>query len=84
MAYRVKKSLYIILFYAAKHAIRVSTKDLDLRRNKSIILQANDQHDKKQWLNSFQSLLNEKNYVEVKSSYNDIVDRINISFASEL
>ncbi|XP_065670690.1 rho guanine nucleotide exchange factor 3 isoform X5 [Hydra vulgaris] len=66
----------------AKHAIRVSMKDL--RKSKSVILQANDQHDKKQWLNSFQSLLKEKNNVEVKSSYSDLVDRINISCSSEL
>jgi len=41
---------------AARHAIRVSGKSIEVG-GKSIILQANDQHDKKQWLGAFQSLL---------------------------
>lgn len=35
---------------SAKFAFRVNPKELT--RGKSIILQANDQHDKKQWLNA--------------------------------
>lgn len=48
--------LYIFLILLARHAFRVSGKSIDVG-GKSIILQANDQHDKKQWLGAFQSLL---------------------------
>lgn len=42
------------VFLPAKHAFRVTSKDLT--KGKSLILQANDQHHKKQWLNALQSV----------------------------
>lgn len=38
----------------AKYAFRVNSKELT--KGKSIVLQANDQHDKKQWLNALNSI----------------------------
>ena len=52
--------LSLLLFsFLAKHAFRVFTKDWS--HGKSLVLQANDQHDKKQWLNSFEKVLKGQN-----------------------
>ncbi|XP_057314805.1 rho guanine nucleotide exchange factor 3-like isoform X2 [Hydractinia symbiolongicarpus] len=54
----------------AKHAFRVFTRDW--ARGKSIILQAHDQHDKKQWLNSFHSVIEQQSR---SSDSNEQVDQ---------
>ena len=54
----MRNGLIKLFSILAKHAFRVSTKKM--LRGRSIILQANDQHDKKQWLNKFHSVISDE------------------------
>lgn len=59
----------------AKHIFRVSSKDLV--RGKTLILQATNEHDKKQWLNSFIKLLKHETNGIVESDENIHEDVVN-------